>query len=328
MRDTEDRERVLLVDVSTAANSAKAVGLVESFIQTTLLHRPSPEANTPQRVNLVGGTVFLTQGVLLKINQLFKENGFQLETVYSSVPQTQQAALDEGYFVKEAPQAPRTPQLQSKSALASFFDPAQRLDIKEALPAPDARSTQTAVASSELSDAVALPFSESPPEQKTATAVATPPHDPAPLDLVPLNADTAPSSEKGQEIDIAPTHSISSKAETLYLKQNLRSGQTIRFEGNIVIIGDVHAGSEVTATGDITVWGELKGIAHAGSQGNYKAEIRALKIEAIQLRISDYIARRPDRIFYHKGLGNAGYAPELAKVADGEIKIIQDVIGK
>lgn len=329
MRDTEDRERILLVDVSTATNSAKAVGLVESFIQTTMQRRTSQEEiSSPQRVNLVAGSVFLTQGVLIKINQLFKEYQFQLETVYSSVPQTQQAALDEGFFVKEAPQVPRTPQLQNKSALASFFDPAQRLDIKEALPAQEARPLQTAVATSELSDAIALPFSDSPPESKTATAVATPPREPEPLDPAPLSGDRSPSNEKALENDNTPTHSAFSKAETLYLKQNLRSGQTIRFEGNIVIIGDVHAGSEVTATGDITVWGELKGIAHAGSQGNYKAEIRALKIEAIQLRISDYIARRPDRIFYHKGLGNAGYAPELAKVADGEIKIIQDVIGK
>ena len=40
---------------------------------------------------------------------------------------------------------------------------------------------------------------------------------------------------------------------------------------------DAHAGSEISATGDITVWGEIRGIAHAGSQGDYRAEIRAMK---------------------------------------------------
>jgi septum site-determining protein MinC len=154
----------------------------------------------------------------------------------------------------------------------------------------------------------------------------------APVEPV-KHAVSLPGEEKPIEASVAPTAtgnvgiSGASEVPTLYLKQNLRSGKTVRFDGNIIIIGDVHAGSEITATGDITVWGELKGIAHAGSNGNYRAEIRALRIEAIQLRIADYIARRPDRIYYHKDL-DGQWAAELAKVADGEIKIVQELIGR
>lgn len=86
------------------------------------------------------------------------------------------------------------------------------------------------------------------------------------------------------------------KLPTLYIQRTLRSGQSITSDGNIVIIGDANPGSEIIAKGDITVWGILGGIAHAGSAGNRYAKIRALKMNAIQLRIADTFARRPDNI--------------------------------
>ncbi len=84
------------------------------------------------------------------------------------------------------------------------------------------------------------------------------------------------------------------KLPTLYLKKTIRSGQNITSDGNLCIIGDVNPGAEIIAKGDITVWGILGGIAHAGSAGNSQARIRALKMNAIQLRIADVFARRPD----------------------------------
>lgn len=82
------------------------------------------------------------------------------------------------------------------------------------------------------------------------------------------------------------------KLPTLYLHQTLRSGQTITSDGNIVVIGDANPGSEIVARGDVTVWGVLGGIAQAGSHGNVNARIRALKMNAIQLRIANCYARR------------------------------------
>ena len=106
---------------------------------------------------------------------------------------------------------------------------------------------------------------------------------------------------------------------TLLVKQTVRSGQVVRYPGNIVVVGDVNPGSEIVADGDITVWGVLQGIAHAGAAGLAHAEVRALKIEAIQLRIHNTVARRPDRLFYHKSTQWSG--PEVARVAQGEIQI-------
>lgn len=78
-------------------------------------------------------------------------------------------------------------------------------------------------------------------------------------------------------------------SETKFYKGSLRSGQKIEFEGSLVILGDVNAGSEVMASENIIVLGALRGLAHAGAKGNKKAIIAAEKIEAPQIRIANVI---------------------------------------
>ena len=104
------------------------------------------------------------------------------------------------------------------------------------------------------------------------------------------------------------------KLPTLYVQRTLRSGQSLKSEGNIVIIGDVNPGAEIIAKGDITVWGVLGGIAHAGSDGNNYSRIRALKLHAIQLRIGDVFARRPDTVNIPYVQKTDSFVPEEARV--------------
>ena len=108
---------------------------------------------------------------------------------------------------------------------------------------------------------------------------------------------------------------------TLYLNQTLRSGQTVNYEGNILIIGDAHPGSEIVADGDITVWGILGGIAHAGSKGNVTAKVRALKLNAIQLRIAGLYARRNDTLNVPYVQKTNEFTPEEAQIEDSKIVI-------
>ncbi len=110
---------------------------------------------------------------------------------------------------------------------------------------------------------------------------------------------------------------------TKYIKQTIRSGQVISYEGNIVIIGDCHPGSEIIAAGDITVWGVLSGIAHAGSKGNEKAKVRALKMNAIQLRVANCYARRPDSLNTVFSEKTNVFTPEEARIINGEIVIFK-----
>ena len=108
---------------------------------------------------------------------------------------------------------------------------------------------------------------------------------------------------------------------TLYINQTLRSGQTVSYEGNILIIGDAHPGSEIIAGGDITVWGILGGIAHAGSNGNVTSKVRALKLNAIQLRIAGLYARRNDTLNVPYVQKTNEFSPEEALIEDGKIVI-------
>ncbi|MBQ7286747.1 MAG: hypothetical protein IJW73_03195 [Candidatus Gastranaerophilales bacterium] len=116
---------------------------------------------------------------------------------------------------------------------------------------------------------------------------------------------------------------VSDTKNTTYINQTLRSGQVLEADGNVVIIGDCHPGSEVRALGDITVWGVLSGIAHAGCKGNINAKVRALKMNAVQLRIGNCYSRRPDGTNIPYILRSTIFTPEEARVIDGEIMLFK-----
>lgn len=90
-----------------------------------------------------------------------------------------------------------------------------------------------------------------------------------------------------------PLTSSVALAEPLYLQMTVRSGVEIRHSGTVILVGDINPGGIVVANGDILVWGRLRGIAHAGADGNSKCLIMALQMEPTQLRIADYVARAP-----------------------------------
>lgn len=101
--------------------------------------------------------------------------------------------------------------------------------------------------------------------------------------------------------------------EVLMVRATVRSGQLIEFNGNIVIIGDVNPGAQIKAAGSIVVMGTMRGVAHAGSKGNYGAFVAALNLLPAQIRIGDIITRSPD------GLGVRSSVPEMAVVKRGMI---------
>ena len=121
--------------------------------------------------------------------------------------------------------------------------------------------------------------------------------------------------------DIAALKNEAENLPTLYIRKTIRSGQSISSDGNIIVIGDVNPGSEIIAKGDITVWGILGGIAHAGSEGNNYARIRALKLNPVQIRIGEVFARRPDTVNLPYIQKSSEYVPEEAFTLKGSIVI-------
>ena len=78
-------------------------------------------------------------------------------------------------------------------------------------------------------------------------------------------------------------------SETKYIQNGIRSGQKEEYSGSLVIFGDVNPGAEIIAAGNIAVLGTLRGVAHAGANGNIKAIISANSIDATQVRIANLV---------------------------------------
>lgn len=83
-------------------------------------------------------------------------------------------------------------------------------------------------------------------------------------------------------------------SDTKFIRGNLRSGQREEYSGSIAILGDVNYGAEVIAGENIIVTGKIRGLAHAGANGNKKAIISANSIEPTQVRISNILKEIPE----------------------------------
>lgn len=76
--------------------------------------------------------------------------------------------------------------------------------------------------------------------------------------------------------------------------RNVRSGQVLEHQGDLLLLGDVNPGGCVMAAGNIFVLGTLRGMAYAGKDGNEEAVIAASELRPTQLRIASVISRPPE----------------------------------
>jgi septum site-determining protein MinC len=105
---------------------------------------------------------------------------------------------------------------------------------------------------------------------------------------------------------------------------SLRSGQVLRKTESIVVIGDVNPGAQVISGGDVMVWGRLRGVAHAGADGNDRAVVTALDFAPTQLRIAALTTISPESRrgfslkFWKK---EPPRRPESARILEGRIVV-------
>lgn len=98
---------------------------------------------------------------------------------------------------------------------------------------------------------------------------------------------------------------------SILVQRTIRSGNSISFSGHVVILGDVNPGGEVVAGGNVIVWGRLRGMVHAGAEGDDQAVVCALDLSPTQIRISDKIVISPS--------DSDSRGPEIARIRDGEV---------
>lgn len=113
------------------------------------------------------------------------------------------------------------------------------------------------------------------------------------------------------DADASPQRALPA-ASALLIQETLRSGRSVYYDGDIVIVGDVNPGAEVIAGGHVVVWGRMRGLVHAGANGDASAMICALDLAPTQLRIADQIAIDPDH-------GRQAPVPEQAMIRGGQI---------
>ena len=82
-------------------------------------------------------------------------------------------------------------------------------------------------------------------------------------------------------------------AEALFIKATFRSGESINYPGDVVVLADVNPGAEILAEGDIVVFGSLRGLAHAGAAGDTKATIIALELDSPRVQIGSHTGLAP-----------------------------------
>ncbi|MGI8316002.1 septum site-determining protein MinC [Halobacillus mangrovi] len=113
--------------------------------------------------------------------------------------------------------------------------------------------------------------------------------------------------------------------EITSVARTIRSGQVVEARGDLLVIGDVNPGGLLKATGNIFVMGSLRGIAHAGTEGDTNAVIAASYMQPSQLRIADQLSRAPD--YESEGVYmESGFIDE----EEGQIRIdkLQEVVKK
>jgi septum site-determining protein MinC len=67
---------------------------------------------------------------------------------------------------------------------------------------------------------------------------------------------------------------------TKVVKQPVRSGQQIVCDGDLIVLGQVGAGAEVIAAGNIHIYGALRGRAFAGAKGDESCHIFCRQLDA------------------------------------------------
>jgi septum site-determining protein MinC len=99
--------------------------------------------------------------------------------------------------------------------------------------------------------------------------------------------------------------------QAVLVRRTVRSGFSLQHTGHVIVIGDVNPGGEIIAGGDVVVWGRLRGMVHAGAEGDEQAVVCALDLSPTQLRIAGQIAITPKR--------RGKTQPEMARIKEGHV---------
>lgn len=322
-------ENGFIIDLSTAQNTSQLVSELNSIIE-------HPDVKG-KNVCLKLGSLDLKQSQLLSIKALIESRSASIAFVDTSSEQTEASAVSLGVIVSKVSdrniqEGISASQIEEDAEKGASIAEQEATDMTDAEPKTVEVSAEIELPSFpiETTDGVEDIYEEMS-TQEISEIIPSETFDKTNFESLAAQEGLLPTEDNSKYIlldtgnvlpeGIEENSSDTSSLSTLYLNQTLRSGQTVNYDGNILIIGDAHPGSEIIATGDITVWGILGGIAHTGSAGNINSKVRALKLNAIQLRIAGLYARRNDTLNVPFVQKSDEFTPEEALIEDGKIVI-------
>ncbi|WP_291741814.1 MULTISPECIES: septum site-determining protein MinC [unclassified Limnobacter] len=116
---------------------------------------------------------------------------------------------------------------------------------------------------------------KSAPQPETPEAAITETQTAAETDCTPVSHPAVPSFDNPRR--------------TMVIDQSVRSGQKIYAQGaDLIVMGQVSAGAEVIADGNVHVYGVLRGRALAGAAGDTQARIISTCFEAELVAVAGY----------------------------------------
>ena len=317
-------ENGFIIDLSNTKNTTQLV-----FELSSIMEHPEVKG---KRICLKLGNQDLKQSQLLSIKALIESMDAELAFIDSFSEQTEASATSLGIIISKVGEKAEVEQKVEEVQVEEKEEPVsedkqdnkgkvvevhavenQVIDNEPVNTIEGIEDTYTEQSTEEISEIIPVEHFETEFEKLAASEGLISKDDLSKYIIL----DTGDVLPEGVEENSIDTKTL----PTLYLNQTLRSGQTVNYEGNILIIGDAHPGSEIVADGDITVWGILGGIAHAGAKGNITAKVRALKLNAIQLRIAGLYARRNDTLNVPYVQKTNEFTPEEAQIEDSKIVI-------
>lgn len=298
-------ENGFIVDLTAAKKTSEII-----YELSRILDMPESKG---KHICLKLGSVNLSEAELTSVKALVELMESQLAFISTSSTTTLESATALGIKISEFTNEIEAPAFESKEPTPEVSNALDNIFGEDSAPKQENKEAETP-----KEDNTEVDNSEVEQEEKTDDDEISPivRHD----ETIAEKVEAQEVKEESDE-EIAALKNAPETLPTLYLRKTIRSGQSISSDGNIVIIGDVNPGSEIIAKGDITVWGILGGIAHAGSDGNNYAKIRALKLNPVQIRIGEVFARRPDTINLPYIQKSSEYIPEEAFTYNGSIVI-------
>jgi septum site-determining protein MinC len=100
------------------------------------------------------------------------------------------------------------------------------------------------------------------------------------MEVLPL-----PWKNDSQNTEQVPLSASISFPPPLLASNALRAGQELRSDGDVILLGNMHPGSQIYAKGSVYVFGSLRGEVYAGLENNFQAIVVCKGFAPMQLSI-------------------------------------------